>query len=143
MSSELFSSLLYVTAAQVLRTAGFDRARPSLIELIADIIARYLTTLGKKSMEFASLRNRQVAELPDVRAALECLDLLPTDIFSSDLERLEGTATIDEFLKWSQGNKAQELRRVAGMEGHELFGLSEGSDHLLPSQGSRDWFASM
>lgn len=144
MSADLFRSILKVSAAQILRAAGFDRARsPAVIDAFADILARYLQLLGSTSQYFAELDNREESDLEDVRAAMEKCGLLrPLDLFSDEFTRQEETAGVDAFIDWARGTKAQELRLVAGMEkqwGADFYGLAE------PPTGSgfgHDWLSS-
>jgi len=114
--SELFFSLLRVTAAQVLRAAGLTTAKPSVVDAFTDILARYLTLLGATTRNFAEVAGRTEAELDDVRLALEHVGLVrPLNIYNDPFD--EDTRGVDSLLDWFRGPQAVELRRVAGFGG--------------------------
>ncbi|KAK9475370.1 uncharacterized protein V1510DRAFT_409015 [Dipodascopsis tothii] len=84
MSSDLYYSLLRISTAQILRSAGIDRCPPSVLDTLTDITIRYLTTLCSRSLSYSLLAHssfqNDVAECEpraeDVRMALESLGML-------------------------------------------------------------------
>ncbi|KAF8467715.1 Bromodomain associated-domain-containing protein [Kalaharituber pfeilii] len=80
--SELYFSLLRVSAAQTLRAAGLTTAKPSVLDAFTDITLRYLTLLAQTTRDFAERSNRPEPILSDVRAAMEHLGLIrPLNVF--------------------------------------------------------------
>lgn len=141
--SELFFSLLRVSATQILRAAGLTTAKPSVIDAFTgtpppshhptpnshthpDILARYLLLLGSTTRDIAESSGRLNAELDDVRLALEHVGLVrPLNVYSDG--RDEDTRGVDGLVEWFRGGQAAELRRVAGYGGGKEVGVLEGA----------------
>ena len=130
--SEVYFTLLRVSAAQTLRSAGITAAKPSVVDaftgspppnfspplhlqltLSLDLLARYLTLLGTTTRNFAESGGRTQAELIDARMAMEHVGLLrPISIFNDPND--DDTEAIDALVEWFRGPQAADMRRVAG-----------------------------
>ncbi|KAF8252869.1 hypothetical protein K440DRAFT_629411 [Wilcoxina mikolae CBS 423.85] len=136
--SELFFSLLRISAAQALRAAGLTSAKPSVLDACADILARYLMLLGTTTSKFAESAGRIQAELVDVRVAIEHVGLvLPLNIFDDPCDN--DTRGIDNLVDWFRGPQAAEMRRVAGYPGTSLAGSQSGE--VRAGVNNEEWLA--
>ncbi|KAI5809632.1 hypothetical protein DFH27DRAFT_458900, partial [Peziza echinospora] len=108
--SDLYFSLLRVTAAQALRAAGLTTSKPSVLDAFTDITSRYLLLLAQTTRDFAELSNRPGSDpaLEDVRAAMEHLGLI------RPFEVAEDTRGVDNLIEWFKGPMAAEMRRISG-----------------------------
>ena len=115
-NSELFFSLLRISAAQILRSAGLTTAKPSVVDAFTDILARHLHLLGSTTREIAESSGRLQADIDDVRLALEHVGVIrPVNIYN-DPEDAD-TRGVDALVEWFRGTQAAEMRRVAGYAG--------------------------
>ncbi|CCX34866.1 Bromodomain associated-domain-containing protein [Pyronema domesticum] len=122
--SELFFSLLRITAAQTLRAAGLTTAKPSVVDAFTDITLRYLLLLGQTTASFAEASGRLQPEVDDIRLALEHVGAIrPVNIFNDPED--EDTRGVDILIEWFKGPQAAEMRRVAGIVGQEAGGAGE------------------
>ncbi|CAZ79919.1 unnamed protein product [Tuber melanosporum] len=111
--SEVYFTILRVSAAQTLRSAGITAAKPSVVDAFTDLLARYLTLLGTTTRNFAESGGRTQAELIDARMAMEHVGLLrPINIFSNPDD--DDTEAVDALVEWFRGPQAADMRRVAG-----------------------------
>lgn len=142
MSSEdLFSSLLRPAVLHILRASGFHYGKPSAVDTVVDITARYLTLLAERTAENAWLNHNDPApNLTDVRMAMQDCGLLvptmtageeewkqilrkPLDLYNeesgardAEAQRrdAEDTADVRDFIDWVKGEQNKEIRRIAG-----------------------------
>ncbi|KAA8894129.1 hypothetical protein FN846DRAFT_975739 [Sphaerosporella brunnea] len=120
--SELFFSLLRISAIQALRAAGITTAKPSVVDSFTDIVARYLMLLGSTTKDMAEGAGRLHAELDDVRMALEHVGIVrPLNVFNDPHD--EDTRGVDTLVEWFRGPQAKEMRRVAGTDQDEGTGV--------------------
>ncbi|KAI5849005.1 hypothetical protein BZA05DRAFT_401964 [Tricharina praecox] len=114
--SELFFSLLRISAAQILRAAGLTTAKPSVVDAFTDILARHLLLLGSTTREIAESSGRLHADVDDVRLALEHVGVIrPVNVYA-DPDDVD-THGVDSLVEWFRGTHAAEMRRVAGYAG--------------------------
>lgn len=141
MSQNLHNSLLRPSVIQILRAAGYHSARPSVVDTLTDIAARFIFLLASTSASH-SLNNHNdiTVTVTDVRMALQdCGLLLPTltaseenwrEIIRKNIEDYpvrnglrskeqarrdaDDTQDIREFVKWFKGDRNAEIMRVAG-----------------------------
>ena len=139
----LHNSLLRPAILHILRAAGFHSARPSVIDTLADITARYLLLLASRTATNAySNHNTLEPEITDVRMALQDCGLLTPSLTAAEeawkealskpleeypernglraKERMrrdeEDTRDVREFVDWVRGAQNAEIRRIAGLE---------------------------
>jgi len=114
--SELFFSLLRISAAQILRSAGLTTAKPSVVDAFTDMLARHLQLVASTTREIAESAGRLRADVDDVRLALEHVGVVrPVNVFADPHE--EDTRGIDALLEWFRSTQAAEMKRVAGFAG--------------------------
>lgn len=71
-----------VVAAQIAESAGFDACQDSAVEILADLLLRYLGTLAASSHSYAELAGRSQANLADLLLALEEVGVAAEDLHS-------------------------------------------------------------
>ncbi|CZS89222.1 related to TAF(II) complex (TBP-associated protein complex) component [Rhynchosporium agropyri] len=126
----LHHSLLRPCILHILRAAGYHSTRPSVLDTLTDLAARYIFLLAQTTAQHASL-NHNTPELSleidiqDVRMAMQdCGILGPERVLEEqewDLKQgLEGEDMrgVEGFLGWARGASNREIRRVA-LEGAE------------------------
>ncbi|KAG4412122.1 hypothetical protein IFR04_014743 [Cadophora malorum] len=121
----LHHSLLRPCILHILRAAGYHSTRPSVLDTLTDLAARYMFLLAQTTANHASL-NHNAPELSleiaiqDVRMAMQdCGALGPEKTFEEqEWEGIEDTRGVDSFLAWARGPDNREIRRVA-LEGAE------------------------
>lgn len=139
--NDLFLSLLRPAVLHILRATGFQHGKPSAVDTIVDLTARYLTLLAERTAYNAySNHNDLTPTITDVRMAMQdCALLVPTmtageelwkEILRKPLEEYnadtgareeeatrrdaEDTADVTEFIQWVKGEQNKEIRRIAG-----------------------------
>ncbi len=122
-----FHSLLRPCVLQILRAQGYHAARPSVVDALTDLSARYLSALCESTALHTAHNSTEltglVPSLVDVRLALEdCGALTGADASGDD------TRGVDEFVDWVAGPRNREIRRVA------LDGDDENTDYLSSKQ---------
>jgi len=150
MSSQLLHhALLRPAIIQILRAAGFQSAKPSVVDTLTDIASRYILLLAARSVSYANANhNDSTPDITDVRMALvECGLLAPTQtateevwkeilreplwevperngLRQKELQRRddEDTHEIKEFIAWFHGPVHQEIKRIAGFMQEDVQG---------------------
>ena len=149
MDNTFYFTLARISAAQILRAAGIDRARPSTLDILTDILIRYLHLLGSQSMEFALAASRRDPNIRDIRLSMEEVGLIARgrlvskkrarriwrkrhgihdehDENDSDPdgedESDQSTESLERLLNWFKGPQAAECRRVAGVSAGVMNG---------------------
>lgn len=165
-TNSLHASLLRPTVLHILRASGFHSAKPSALDSLTDLCARYLLLLVENTASHTYDRHLASADgtevdvgsvsptLPDVRLGLvdsafftsaltpseenwlECMRKPLADYppAARDRERrrrdAEDTKDVQEFVDWTMGAQAREMRRVAAMLPDES--LTRGTGTGLP-----------
>ncbi|BFZ56659.1 hypothetical protein PYCC9005_003706 [Savitreella phatthalungensis] len=114
-------ALARVVAMQLLRAAGVDRARSSVVESLTEVFIGVLRHLGLSARGAAELRGTggRGCDVEDVLAAMETLRI-----------------SADDLLTFAKGQVAQEHRRIAG-QGTDDLGEAVDADwlrHLVEKQ---------
>ena len=139
--NDLFLNLLRPAVLHILRATGFHYGKPSAVDTVVDLTARYLTLLAERTAYNAySNHNDLEPNLSDVRMAMQdCGLLVPTmtageelwkEYLRKPLEEYNGesgaremeerrrdaedTADVNEFIDWVTGEQNREIRRIAG-----------------------------
>ncbi|KAG9201135.1 hypothetical protein G6514_006047 [Epicoccum nigrum] len=139
--NDLFLNLLRPAVLHILRATGFHYGKPSAVDTVVDLTARYLTLLAERTAYNAySNHNDLEPDLSDVRMAMQdCGLLVPTmtageelwkEYLRKPLEEYNGesgaremeerrrdaedTADVNEFIDWVTGEQNREIRRIAG-----------------------------
>lgn len=154
-SADLYTALLRPTVLQILRAAGFNYARPAVIDTVTDLAARYLLLLASSTARNSfNNHNDFVPTIQDVRLALVQAGALVPQMSTTE-EALKEDVVIDgatvpfedlrgvqSFVAWAQGPVNKEIRRIAGY-GDEAnvddiaAGLDEEEDYLTGEKVSR------
>ena len=139
-TSDVYNALLRPAVLDILRAAGFNGAKPSVVDTVVDITARYLTLLASRTAYNAySNHNDLEPDITDVRMAMQdCGLLVPTLTAAEELwkeilrkpladyddagaraeeERRrdrEDTADVTAFIDWVTGKPNEEIMRIAG-----------------------------
>lgn len=142
-AQELHAALLRPAILHILRAAGYHSARPSVVDAVSDIAARYMLLLAQRTSYHAwSNHNDAVPNITDVRMAMtDAGILIPSmtgaeeawkEILRRPLEEfpernglrlkeqrrrdLEDTADVREFIDWVTGPANKEIMRIAGLD---------------------------
>jgi transcription initiation factor TFIID subunit 3 len=138
----LHHALLRPAVVQILRSNGFHSATPTALDVLTEILAKYLSLLAVRATARArENHNGPTPDITDVRMAMvDCGLLTPTatatqevwnEILRTPLEEIparnglrdvqadirhrEDTGEIDDFIAWVRGPENVELRRIAGV----------------------------
>jgi transcription initiation factor TFIID subunit 3 len=141
-TNDLFQTLLRPAVLHILRAAGFNGAKPSVVDTLVDLTARYLTLLASRTAYNAySNHNDLDPDISDVRMALQDCGLLTPSMTAAEevwkemlrkpLEEyddesgarakeekrreVEDTLDVNTFIDWIRGPQHEEIRRVAGV----------------------------
>lgn len=144
-SNTVHHALLRPAIVQILRGVGFHSARPSVIDSLTDICARYLMLLASRTAARASENHSDmIPDITDIRMAMGDSGLLTPTITASeeawrellrkplheipernglrDMETSrrdeEDTNEVEAFIAWFHGDIHRNIKRIAGM-GHE------------------------
>lgn len=142
MSAEnLHNSLLRPPIVQILRAAGFHSARPSALDTLTDLAARYLLLLASSTVDHAqnSHENSPTPCVDDVRMALyEAGALRPQmNPMEEQLRGEEDMRGLEAFLGWFNGPVNKEISRIAG------FIASQGDVMDADSLEKEDYLSGM
>ena len=106
MEDEFFFSLLRISVAQILKALGFDKCKPSVLNIVTDLYIQYLRLLVQKAQKFATVRTScpHAVDVPDVfQAFLATGTMRPLRFGSTDRKPcLDDTNTRsgEAFLLW-------------------------------------------
>lgn len=127
-ANNLHNALLRPPIIQILRAAGFHSTRPSVLDTLTDLTARYLLLLGSSTAEHAnnSHPGDPIPTIEDVRLALQDAGAIPRtssripseeDLLQWQKNGEEGRDEfygLESFLSWFEGPVNREIRRIAG-----------------------------
>ncbi|KAI9838615.1 MAG: hypothetical protein M1819_004929 [Sarea resinae] len=133
----LHTSLLRPPILHILRAAGFHTSRPSVVDTVVDLAARYLLLLASTTAAHANNNHNDIyPDITDVRMALQDCGLFRPQLTAvdedwGDEEDLRG---VEAFLDWARGEPNRAIRRIAGLVGddaqNEVDELGEREDFL-------------
>ncbi|KAI9714049.1 MAG: hypothetical protein M1820_000779 [Bogoriella megaspora] len=159
----LHNALLRPPILHILRAAGFHSLRPSVLDTLADITARYIALLGSTTAFHADGHSSLSSpSISDVRLALQDCGVLvpsltaaeeawrealrkPLELYPEEhgirqkeasLRDAEDTEDVRLFEKWALGEGNREIRRIAGV-------LAEERDGELGMEGRREDYLSV
>ncbi|KAK6504229.1 hypothetical protein TWF506_002435 [Arthrobotrys conoides] len=125
---QFYFSLLRISTAQMLRHAGLAGSRPSVLDSLTDMTARYLTLLGTTARAISESSNNVESELADVLCAMEQIGLLrPLTLYNADLD---DTRAIDNFITWAKSPEIEELRKISGVVTVEVDDKTERDEDI-------------
>lgn len=114
-------SLLRPCILHILRAAGYHSTRPSVLDALTDLAARYMTLLAQSTAIHAAINEHELeVTIQDVRMAMQdCGAILPEKVLEEqEFNGEEDARGADNFLSWAMGPENREVRRVA-MDGAE------------------------
>ncbi|KAH8820284.1 hypothetical protein F5884DRAFT_849552 [Xylogone sp. PMI_703] len=120
----LHHSLLRPSILHILRAAGYHSTKPSVLDTLTDLAARYLLLLAQSTATHASINHTELdITVQDVRMAMQdCGMLLPEKVLEEqDFDGEEDVRGVEDFLAWCTGDGNAEIRRVAMEGGKEDF----------------------
>ncbi len=119
MSSQaLHIALLRPAVLHILRAAGFHSMRPSVLDAVVDICARYMLLLADRTAANAlNNHNELCPDIMDLRMALQdCNALRPQkSAMEEEWEGREDIRGVEAFIEWATGPENREIRRIAGL----------------------------
>jgi transcription initiation factor TFIID subunit 3 len=127
-SDELFHNLLRPAVLHILRASGFHYGKPSAVDTVVDLTARYITLLAERTAYNAWSNHMQDCGLlvPTMTAGEEEWKQIlrkPLDFYNEETgarameeqrRDAEDTADVREFIDWVQGDQNKEIMRIAG-----------------------------
>jgi len=121
----LHHSLLRPCILQILRAAGYHSTRPSVLDTLTDLAARYMFLLAETTVKHAAINHNEPelcleVSIQDVRMAMQdCGALIPEKTLEEqEFDGKEDTRGVDAFVAWATGKANSEIRRVA-LEGSD------------------------
>lgn len=116
--ANLHNALLRPPIIQILRAAGFHATRPSVVDTIADLTARYMMILASSATAHAANAHPSdpMPALEDIYQALQDAGALRPQLrdWEEDWQDEEDTRGLESFLAWFTGPANREIRRIAG-----------------------------
>lgn len=136
-SSNLHGALLRPPIIQVLRAAGFHSTRPSVLDTLTDVTARYMMFLASSTASHAANAHPTdpAPRLEDIYQALQDAGALRPQMreWEEEWEGAEDLRGLHNFLDWFSGPASREIGRIAG------FIPSEG-DMIQPGDREKEDF---
>ncbi|KAK4237033.1 hypothetical protein C8A03DRAFT_45051 [Achaetomium macrosporum] len=140
----LFHALLRPAVLQILRATGYHAAKPSVIDSVTDLAARYFLHLCRLTALYSAHNNEEIPPvmadgngaslhptvpaptIVDVRLALQRAGVLKPERILEEQEYLdaEDTRGVEAFVAWAMGPLNREITRIA------LDGNDEAADYL-------------
>ena len=139
--SNLHNELLRPPIIQILRAAGFQATRPSVLDTVVDLTARYLLLLASSVAAHTANAHPQdpVPALEDVYQALQDAGALRPQLrdWEEDWAGEEDLRGLEAFLGWFLAPANREIRRIAA------FLPSEGDVIDADSLEKEDYLTSL
>ncbi|AGO13852.1 AaceriAGL015Wp [[Ashbya] aceris (nom. inval.)] len=130
-SKDFYFGLLRVSMIQLLKAHGFDRARPSTVDMFTDLYVRFLGLLASELQRLASARQQQddTVCLQDLTLALQNLGLIrPVDVLDvyDENPALPGDEGVQRLKNWAVHDAAAVDARLVATPTPELLRVREG-----------------
>jgi len=112
----LHHSLLRPCVLHILRAAGYQSTRPTVLDTLTDLAARYMHLLAQTTATHAEVNETSLdITIQDVRMAMQDCGVLGPEMALEDQEfdDEEDMRGVEEFLAWATGPVNKEIRRVA------------------------------
>ncbi|KAI9926476.1 hypothetical protein ASPWEDRAFT_119992 [Aspergillus wentii DTO 134E9] len=140
-ASNLHNALLRPPIIQILRAAGFHATRPSVLDTLADLTARYMMILASSATAHAANAHPSdpVPALEDIYQSLQDAGALRPQLreWEEEWAAEEDMRGLEGFLEWFTGPANREIRRIAG------FVPSEGDMIDTESLEKEDFLTSL
>ncbi|GEQ72419.1 hypothetical protein JCM33374_g6106 [Metschnikowia sp. JCM 33374] len=101
MEESFFFALLRISVAQMLKASGFDKCKPSVLDMVTDLYIRHLELVVHKAQTFSVARTSSVnnIEPQDVMEALLNIGLLRPSSPQDPLNK-KNTKSLDSWVNW-------------------------------------------
>lgn len=112
----LHHALLRPVILEILRAAGFQSARPSVVDAVTDMATKYIRLLCESTAQFAANNHYEFEiTMTDLRMAMEEVGALAFGKSMEDQvwEGQEDLSGVEEFIAWCNGPVNAEIRRIA------------------------------
>lgn len=115
---DFYFALLRISILQLLKAQGFDRARPSLVDVMTDLYTKFLNLLASEVSSIAQSRCDQddTVALQDITLALENLGIVkPTDVLDvyDENPELSSSRGMEKFKEWCGSAQLHDARITA------------------------------
>ncbi len=120
----LHHSLLRPCVLHILRAAGYHSTKPSVLDALTDLAARYMFLLAQSTASHAAINHEAMDfSIEDVRMAMQDCGALAPETLLEEEGGEEDMSGVDNFLAWATGKSNKEIRRVAleGGDGKEDY----------------------
>lgn len=145
-----FHALLRPCIIQILRAAGYHASKPTVVDALTDMAAKYMMTMATRTVNYAAtVSNTTQVDVQHVRMAMQDLGaLIPTMMIEDEILLPEGEDIrgVENFLEWTMGKENKEIRRVALEGGGEggggvdfLTALMRKHDNVEGADGTSRW----
>ncbi|ODV67655.1 hypothetical protein HYPBUDRAFT_122280 [Hyphopichia burtonii NRRL Y-1933] len=102
MEESFHFSILRISICQMLKSSGFDKCQPSIVNILTDIYIRYLTTLLKKSIKYSIIRQQSnQIQIQDILQSMIDIEFIKPSSFESALD------IQDDYPKFETSRKIQ------------------------------------
>ncbi|RLV95092.1 Transcription initiation factor TFIID subunit 3 [Spathaspora sp. JA1] len=145
MEDTFHFNLLRISIAQILKANGFDKCKPSTLNILTDIYIRYLTKLIQSSIKLSQQRTRSnTPELQDITQAL----ILTGTIKSNNVLKIHddkfeespyNTLSIDSFKNWTlYSDRGLTMRKLNELPTNLIKNLIEKRKLDIENDGETD-----
>ncbi|KAI9894200.1 MAG: hypothetical protein M1814_004054 [Vezdaea aestivalis] len=132
------TNLLRPSVLHIFRAAGFQSAKPAVVDTAVDVTARFLTLLAERTVAYSQNSANEIEPtISAVRLAMEELGCLAPSMDATEEARSgqEDLRGVTAFVDWCKSEQNLEIRRMAGMDSKdgskvEVGGLGAGEDFL-------------
>ncbi|QUC18297.1 uncharacterized protein UV8b_02538 [Ustilaginoidea virens] len=125
----VFHALLRPAILQILRATGYHSAKPSVVDSVTDIAARYLSVLCESTASHAIHNHGDAGDytITDVRMALHDAGAFQPEKVATEEAWLgeEDVGGVEEFIEWFSGQRMRELMDIGIGDGE-----SDATDYL-------------
>lgn len=116
-----FHALLRPAILQILRSTGYHSAKPTVIDSLTDIAARYISALCEKTASHAIHNQGDAGDytIVDIRMALQDVGALGPEKPATEQEWLqkEDYRGVEEFIEWFSGQRMKEFMEMGVGDG--------------------------
>ncbi|KAK6458936.1 TBP-complexed protein [Scheffersomyces xylosifermentans] len=125
MDESFHFALLRISIAQILKANGFEKCKPSLLNVITDIAIQYFKKLIQQSLKCSQLRNQSNhVELQDISQALILVEAIkPDDYLKLDTQEDSkyNVKSLESFVNWTKYSDSFRVSRSLNEFPNELI----------------------
>lgn len=133
---EFHFGLLRVSIIQLLKSHGFDRAKPSSVDTLTDLYTRYLGLLTVEIIKLAQSRMDldDTIALQDITTAFQNLGIIkPVDVLDiyDENPELPSDSGVTKFKEWCLDNHQPKDARLVGLPTGDLLNINQRASKPL------------